>query len=149
MEYHWDVRNVGWLNSVTEVPKRVEKWVDRKDIWRISDEKFCKSPTRWTWVWVDSRSWWWTGRPGVLWFMGSQGVGHDWATELTELNWTSQDHVWRMASIMTPLESGGKASLTEVPNLFPVCLVAGDWKTFCNRVKKKRRRRRVECRIQE
>ena len=34
--------------------------------------------------WVDSRSWWWTGRPGVLWFMGSQGVGHDW---VTELNW--------------------------------------------------------------
>ena len=40
------------------------------------------SPTRWTWVWVNSRSWWWTGRPGVLWFMGSQRVGHDWATEL-------------------------------------------------------------------
>ena len=41
------------------------------------------SPTQWTWVWVDSGSWWWTGRPGVLWFMGSQRVGHDWATELT------------------------------------------------------------------
>ena len=41
-------------------------------------------PTRWTWVWVNSRSWWWTGRPGVLHFMGSQRVGHDWATEL---NW--------------------------------------------------------------
>ena len=43
------------------------------------------SPTQWTWVWVDSRSSWWIGRPGMLWFMGSQGVGHDWATEL---NWT-------------------------------------------------------------
>ena len=43
------------------------------------------SPTRWAWVWVNSGSWWWTGRPGVLWFMGSQRVGHDWATEL---NWT-------------------------------------------------------------
>ena len=40
------------------------------------------SLTRWTWVWVNSRSWWWTGRPGVLQFMGSQRVGHDWATEL-------------------------------------------------------------------
>ena len=40
--------------------------------------------TRWMWVWVNSRSWWWTGRPGVLWFMGSQRVGHDW---VTELNW--------------------------------------------------------------
>ena len=43
------------------------------------------SLTQWTWVWVDSRSWWWTGRSGVLQFMGSQRVGHDWATEL---NWT-------------------------------------------------------------
>ena len=42
------------------------------------------SLTWWTWVWVNSTSWWWTGRPGVLWFMGSQRVGHDWATEL---NW--------------------------------------------------------------
>ena len=40
------------------------------------------SPTRWTCVWVNSVSLWWTGRPGVLWFMGSQGVRHDWATEL-------------------------------------------------------------------
>ena len=43
------------------------------------------SLTRWTWVWVNSGSWWWTRRPGVLRFMGSQRVGHDW---VTELNWT-------------------------------------------------------------
>ena len=43
------------------------------------------SPAQWTWVWVNSGRWWWTGRPGVLLFMGSQRVGHDWATEL---NWT-------------------------------------------------------------
>ena len=35
------------------------------------------SLTRWTWVWVDSGNWWWTGRPGVLRFMGSQRVRHD------------------------------------------------------------------------
>ena len=40
------------------------------------------------WDWVDSGSWGWTGRPGVLRFMGSQRVGHDWATELNWLNWT-------------------------------------------------------------
>ena len=40
------------------------------------------SLTRWKWVSVNSGSWWWTGRPGVLWFMGSQRVGHDWATDL-------------------------------------------------------------------
>ena len=38
----------------------------------------------WTWVWVNSRCWWWTGRPGMLQFMGLQRVGHDWVTELTE-----------------------------------------------------------------
>ena len=43
------------------------------------------SPTWWTWVWVDSGSSWWTGRPGILWYMGSQGVRHNWTTEL---NWT-------------------------------------------------------------
>ena len=37
------------------------------------------------WVWVNSGSWWWTGRLGVLWFMALQRVGHDWTTEL---NWT-------------------------------------------------------------
>ena len=40
------------------------------------------SPTQWTRVWVNSRSWWWTGRPGMLQFMGSQRIGHDWASEL-------------------------------------------------------------------
>ena len=39
------------------------------------------SPTRWTWVWVNSGSWWWTGRPGVLQSVGLQRVGHDWETE--------------------------------------------------------------------
>ena len=42
------------------------------------------SLTQWTRVWVNSESWWWTGRPGVLHSMESQRVGHDWATEL---NW--------------------------------------------------------------
>ena len=64
------------------------------------------SPTRCTWVWVNSGSWWWTRRPGVLRFMGSQRVGHDWATEL---NWTDmlgpvleqeiQQGVWRQTSL--------------------------------------------------
>ena len=47
------------------------------DVWMAS-------PTQWTWVWVYSRSLWWTGWPGVLWFMGSQRVKHD---QVTELNW--------------------------------------------------------------
>ena len=47
------------------------------------------SPTRWTWVWVNSGSWWWTEGPSVLWFKGSQRVGQDW---LNELNWTDVYH---------------------------------------------------------
>ena len=54
---------------------------DRWDGWMAS-------LTQWTWVSENSRSWWWTRRPGVLQFMGLQRVGHDWATEL---NWTSNN----------------------------------------------------------
>ena len=40
------------------------------------------SPTRWTWIWVSSRSWWWTGKPSVLQSTRSKKVGHDWGPEL-------------------------------------------------------------------
>ena len=58
------------------------------------------SLTRWTWVWVNSGRWWWTGRPGMLRFMGSQRVGHDWATELNWLKvcplcWTVYPWKWK------------------------------------------------------
>ena len=77
-------------------PPDVKRWLIGKDSdagrdWgqREGDDRgwdgWMASPTRWTWVWVNSGRWWWTGRPGVLWFMGSQRVGHDW---VTELNWT-------------------------------------------------------------
>ena len=66
------------------------------------------SLTQWRWVWVDSGSWWWTGRPGMLWSMGSRRVGHDWATEL---NW-NQTHTLQEKN--TP---GWYTSLTLVYNL--------------------------------
>ena len=47
-------------------------------------DAWLESPTRWTWVCVNSWSWWWTGRPVVLQFLGLQRVGHDW---VMELNW--------------------------------------------------------------
>ena len=69
------------------------------------------SLTRWRWVWVNSGSWWWTGRPGVLRFMGSQRVGHDWVTELnwTELNWfyPLEFEKWVAASLTTYHEKIG------------------------------------------
>ena len=60
------------------------------------------SPTRWTCVWVNSGSWWWTGKPGELQSMGLQRVGHDWATEL---NWTV------FSEFLTILKSSSLSSL--------------------------------------
>ena len=57
------------------------------------------SPTQWAWVWVNSGSLWWTGRPGVLWFIGSQGVGRNWATKL---NWTDW-YFWNNAMVVNLL----------------------------------------------
>jgi len=44
------------------------------------------SPTQWTWVWAISGRWWWTRKPGMLQSMGSQRIGHDWATEQQQPN---------------------------------------------------------------
>ena len=66
------------------------------------------SLTRWTWVWVNSGSWWWTGRPGVLRFMGSQRVGHNWATEL---NWTDEVFVPKNVDIESNLGPGDNYQL--------------------------------------
>ena len=58
------------------------------DVWMAS-------LTRWTWVWVKSQSWWWIGRPGVLRFMGSQRVGHDWETELNWVRYFFHTYYWK------------------------------------------------------
>ena len=74
-------------------PPYVKSWLIVKDPdagkdWRQKEKGMTEdempSPTWWTWVWASSRSWWWTGKPGMLQSMGSQRVGHDW---VTQLNW--------------------------------------------------------------
>ena len=75
------------------------------------------SPTWWIWVWVDSRSWWWTGRPGVLWFMGLQRVGHDWATEL---NWTE---LKKRASRPYEKSKWGESRLRRMVHIFVFCIL--------------------------
>ena len=67
------------------------------------------SLTQWTWIWVNSGSWWWTGRPGVLWFMGSQRVGHAWATELMVVKFARQGTRGRKLYRQGPLENFTKS----------------------------------------
>ena len=77
-------------------PPHAKNWLIWKDpdagkYWRqeekgtTEDDGWMASLTQWTWVWLNFRSWWWTGRSGMLQSMGLQRVGHDW---VSELNWT-------------------------------------------------------------
>ena len=63
--------------------------------------------TQWTWVWANSRKWWRTGKPGMPQSVGSQTVGHNWATGR---NWTEE---WIC-----------------LPTTSPVKLRRGEWKTW-------------------
>ena len=76
-----DVKN--WL--IWKDPDAVKDWRWEEKGTR-EDEDWVASLTQWTWVLVNSGSWWWTGKPGVLQSMGSQRVLHDWATELNSQN---------------------------------------------------------------
>ena len=80
----WPPHEKGWL--IGKDPDAGRDWgQEEKGITEDEIDGWMASLIRWTWVWVNSGSWWWTGRPGVLWFMGLQRVRHDW---VTELNWT-------------------------------------------------------------
>ena len=91
---HWKDWCWSWNSSTLASCKELTHW---KRLWcwewlRAGGEGddrgwdgWMASPTRWMWVRVNSGSWWWTGRSGMLQFMGSQRVRQDWATEL---NWT-------------------------------------------------------------
>ena len=80
----------GHLMWRTDSLKRPWCW-ERLKVGREGDDRgwdgWMASLTQWTWVWVSSASWWWTGRPGVLQSMGLQRVRHDWATELNWIDW--------------------------------------------------------------
>ena len=79
-------------------PPDAKSWLIRKDTdpgkdWRQEEKGMTEDKmvglgllTQWTWVWTSFGSWWWTWRPGMLQSLGSQGVGHDWATELNWFN---------------------------------------------------------------
>ena len=87
------IANILWIIKKARVPEKhlfLLYWLCQS-LWLCGSQSkggwhgWLASLTQWTWVWVNPGSWWWTGRPGMLWFIGSQRVGCNWATEL---NWT-------------------------------------------------------------
>ena len=99
-DHPWNLfgRNDAKVETLVFCPPHAKSWLTGKDSdagrdWGqeekgMTEDEMAGWMTRWMWVWVNSGSWWWTGRPGVLRFMGSRRVGHNWATEL---NWTEYD----------------------------------------------------------
>ena len=71
------------------------------------------SLTQWTWVWASSGSWWWTGKPGVLQSMGSQRVGHDWATELNGRHFTDVPICTVVMSLNIYVQPAGHTAVLE------------------------------------
>ena len=71
-------------------------------------------PTRWTWVWVNSGSWWWTEKPGVLQVQGvtesDRTEGLNWRTELISLHWSWERLSYMSLLMFGTLHSGGKPS---------------------------------------
>ena len=76
------------------------------------------SPTQWTWVWISSGGWWWTGRPGLVQSMGVQRIGHNWAAEQ---DWTEK--LQHQGTIFTL--SSKPNYLPEVPSLKIITLRSG------------------------
>ena len=87
---------IGRTDAETPIlwPPNAKNWLKRPRCWerlRAGGEEedrggdgWTASPTRWTWVWPSTRSWWWAGKPCVLQSMASQRVWHSWVTELTK-----------------------------------------------------------------
>ena len=86
--WSWNSNTLATLCEELTDLKRPWYW-EKLKVWVEGDDRgwdmWMASPTQWTWVWVNSGSWWWTRRPVVLQSMGLQRVGHDW---VTEVNWT-------------------------------------------------------------
>ena len=117
-------------------------------------------PTQWTWVWASSRSWWWTGEPGLLQSMGVQRVGHDWVTELNFFGWPSlaaqliknlpvMQETWVRFLGWEDLLEKGKASHSSIlVYSIPWTVTVGsqrvrhDWETFTSLVNLKRNQKR-------
>ena len=127
LNIHW--KEWCWILWPILWPLDVKSWLIWKDqCWERlkaggGDDKgwggWMASPTQWTWVWVDSGSWWWTGRPGILQSVGSWRGRHYW---VTELNWVQ----WRNLSFLTVLFS----SLPNPTSIFHYPLSLANFKVY-------------------
>ena len=97
------IRRTDWLEKDPDAGKDWRQ--ERKGT--TEDDGWMASPTRWTWVWVSSRRWWWIGKgkPGMLQSLGLQRLGHAWAPEL---NWTTRHQAlvlgtWNMSMNKTKI----------------------------------------------
>ena len=108
-------------------PANAKNWLFWKDPddgkhWRREEkgmtgwDGWLASPIQWTWIWVNSGRWWWTGRPGMLQSMGSQRVRNDWATEL---NWTE----WKQWEILLSWAPKSLQMVTAAMKLKDTCFL--------------------------
>ena len=105
-------------------PPDAKNWFTGKDPdagkdWRQEEKGMTEDEMvgwTWTWVWASSRSWWWTGKPGVVQSIGSQRVGHDWATEL---NWLTKRSLIQMLQILLFRNRDTEAQRGEVTHTRP------------------------------
>ena len=106
MEWGWSWSS----NTLTTWREELAQWKrrccwERLEVGGEGDNRWwdgwMTSLTQWTWVWAISQRWWRTERPGMLQSMGSQRVGHDWATELnwTELKVSQLWHYWYLVTV--------------------------------------------------
>ena len=93
----WPSDATSWL--IVKEPYAGRDWGQEEK--GMTDDEMVGWHHQWTWAWVDSRSWWWTEKSGMLRFMGSQRVRHNWATEL---NWTELNNL-PIHSTSTPHKS--------------------------------------------
>ena len=132
LNIHW--RDWCWSSSIIEAeapifwPTNRKSWLIGKDRDagkdRGQEEKGMAEDemvgwhqwTQWTWVWASSRSWWWTGKPGVLQSIGSQRVRHDWATEL---NWLTKRSLIQILQILLFRNRDTEAQRDEVTHTRP------------------------------
>ena len=109
----WTPDAKNWLMEKTLMLGKIEGWRRRgwqRMRWLDDINGWMASLTQWTSVWVNSGSWWWTGRPGVLQSMGSQRAGHNWATELNRTD-TVESDFWNCGDLSSNFDFNLKISV--------------------------------------